>query len=53
MKGITDVVLENVKISAARSFDIRHAKNVTLKNVSVTVEKGEPFKLDNAEVKGL
>ncbi|HXI73573.1 MAG TPA: glycoside hydrolase family 28 protein [Verrucomicrobiae bacterium] len=50
---ITDVVLENVKISAAKSFEIRNAKGIQLKNVTVTVAKGEPFILDNAEVAGL
>ena len=50
---ITNVVLENVKISAAKSFEIRNAKGVQLRNVSVTVPKGEPFVLENAEVSGL
>jgi len=50
---ISNVVLENVKITAAKSFFIANAKGVQLKNVSVTVASGEPFKLDNAEVSGL
>jgi hypothetical protein len=50
---ISNVVLENVSISAAKSFEIRNAKGIQLKNVSVVVENGEPFKLDNAEVSGL
>ena len=50
---ITDVVLENVKISAAKSFEIRNAKGIRLKNVTVTLPAGEPFKLENAEVSGL
>src|ERR1039457_1098250 len=50
---ISNVVLENVKISAAKSFEIRNAKGVQLKNVTVTVTQGEPFKLENAEVSGL
>ena len=50
---ISNVVLENVKITAAKSFSISNAKGIQLKNVSVTVPKGEPFKLDNAEVSGL
>jgi polygalacturonase len=49
---ISNVVLENVSISAAKSFEIRNAKGIQLKNVSVVVENGEPFKLDNAEVSG-
>jgi polygalacturonase len=50
---ISNVVLENVKITAAKPFAISNAKGVRLKNVSVTVPKGEPFKLENAEVLGL
>jgi len=50
---ITNVVLENVKISAAKSFEIRNAKGIQLKDVTVTVPKGEPFVLQNAEVSGL
>ena len=49
---ISNVVLENVKITAAKPFAITNAKGVQLKNVSVTVPKGEPFKLENAEVSG-
>jgi len=49
---IANVVLENVKITAAKSFEIRNAKAVQLKNVSVTVGNGGPFKLENAEVSG-
>jgi polygalacturonase len=50
---VSNVVLENVRITAAKSFDIRNARGVQLKNVSVTVAKGEPFVLQNAEVSGL
>jgi polygalacturonase len=50
---ISDVTLENVQITAARSFDIRNAKGIQLKNVVVTVPDGDPFKLENAEVTGL
>ena len=32
---------------------ITNAKGIELKNVSVTVPSGEPFKLENAEVSGL
>ena len=47
---ISNVLLENVKISAAKSFEIHNAKAVQLKNVSVTVTQGDPFTLENAEV---
>jgi polygalacturonase len=50
---ISNVLLENVKISAAKSFEIHNAKAVQLKNVSVTVARGDPFTLENAEVSGL
>ena len=50
---ITNVILENVKIEAAKPFSISNAKGVQLKNVSVTLPSGEPFKLENAEVTGL
>jgi polygalacturonase len=50
---VSNVLLENVSIAAAKPFSITHAKGVRLKNVSVTVPKGEPFKLEDAEVSGL
>ena len=50
---ISDVVLENVKISATKSFEVSNAKGIQLKNVTVTLPAGEPFKLQNAEVSGL
>jgi polygalacturonase len=50
---ISNVVLENVKISAAKPFAIANAKGVQLRNVSVTVAKGEPFVLENAQVSDL
>lgn len=49
---ISNVVLENVHISAAKSFEIHNAKNIQLKHVSVTVPDGKPFTLENAEVSG-
>ncbi|HEV2695102.1 MAG TPA: glycoside hydrolase family 28 protein [Verrucomicrobiae bacterium] len=50
---ISNVILENVKITAAKSFSISNAKGVQLKNVVVTVAEGASFRLDNAEVAGL
>jgi polygalacturonase len=50
---ISNVALENVNITAAKSFEIRNAKAIRLKNVKVTVPKGEPFHLENAQVEGL
>jgi polygalacturonase len=50
---VSNVVFENVKISAARGFEIHNAKGVQFKNSSVNVEQGNPLILDNAEVSGL
>ena len=50
---ISNIVFENVSISAAKSFEIRNAKGIQLKNVSVTVANGNPFALENAQVSGL
>jgi len=50
---ISNVVLENVTITAAKSFSISNAKGVQLKNVSVTVPGGPAFQTDNAQVEGL
>ncbi len=50
---ISDVVLENVSITATKSFDIRNAKGIQLKNVTITLPVGKPFNLENAEVAGL
>lgn len=49
---ISNVMLENVRIAAAKSFEIHNAKNIQLKNVSITVPGGKPFALDNAEIFG-
>jgi len=50
---ISDVTLENVTITAQKSFQITNAKGFQLKNVTVNVPGGEPFTLKNAEVAGL
>jgi len=50
---VSNVLLDNVSITAAAPFAITHAKGVRLKNVVVTVPNGVPFKLDDAEVSGL
>lgn len=50
---ITNFVLENVKITADTGLTIMNARGVQLKNVDVTVRRGEPFILFNAEVQGL
>jgi len=51
---VSDVVLENVKISAATTgLEFRYAKGVQCRNVEVTAKKGQPFLLDDAQVEGL
>ncbi|MGA2242984.1 MAG: glycoside hydrolase family 28 protein [Verrucomicrobiota bacterium] len=50
---ISNVVFENVQISAAKSFEIRNAQGIQLKNVTVSVKEGPPFATENAQVEGL
>jgi len=50
---VSDVVLENVHISAATGLSIRNAKGIQFKNVTVEVQRGKPFLLENAQVEGL
>jgi polygalacturonase len=50
---ISNVVLENVHISAAKGFEIRNARGIQFKNSSVTVSQGAPYAGKNAEVVGL
>jgi polygalacturonase len=50
---ISDLILENVSLSAPTGLTIRNAKNVELRNVKVTVQKGEPLILENAQVRKL
>ena len=50
---ISNVVLENVRISAAKSFEIRNARGIQLRNVAVSAKAGPPFETNNAQVDGL
>jgi polygalacturonase len=50
---IENVLLENVTLAGKEGLNIAYAKGVTLKNVKITPESGEPFLLHNAEVTGL
>ena len=50
---ISNVVFENVQISAAKSFEIRDARDIQLRNVTVSVKEGPPFTTENAQVEGL
>lgn len=48
--AISNVVFENVNISAASGMKIENAKGIRFKNSLVTVEEGQPFIVKNAEV---
>ncbi|MBN2182658.1 MAG: glycoside hydrolase family 28 protein [Sedimentisphaerales bacterium] len=50
---ISDVVLENVQISASTGLTIRNAKNVKINHVKIEAEDGKQFILENATVEGL
>ena len=50
---VSDVILENLKISAATGLTIRNAKGVKLESVQVSAREGQPFFTENAEVEGL
>ncbi len=50
---ISNVVLQNVQISAEKGLTIKNANGVRLKNVHITAKEGPPFILDNAQVEGL
>jgi polygalacturonase len=50
---VSNVVLENVHITAQTGLTIANAKGVQLKNVTVSVKEGPPFTIENAQVEGL
>lgn len=51
---LENVLLENVKLEAEEGgLEIRNAKSVELKNVTITPKKGQPITVKDAEVKGL
>ena len=50
---ISEVVLENVHLSAPTGMTIRNAREIDFKNVKIEVTKGEPLLLENAEVRKL
>jgi polygalacturonase len=50
---ITNVTLQDVKISAATGLKIENASGITFKNVQVTVGEGKPYLLQNAQVSGI
>jgi polygalacturonase len=50
---VSNVVFENVKLSAETGLTIRNAKGIRFKNSSVAVKQGAPFSAENADVEGL
>ena len=50
---VTNVVMENVRITAQTGFTIANATGIELKNVKIEVAKGNPFQVHNAKVDGL
>jgi polygalacturonase len=50
---ISNIVFENVQISAATGLTIKNARGIEFKNSSVTVNSGPVCKTENAEVEGL
>jgi len=50
---ISNVVFENVTLSAKTGLTIRNAKNIQFENSSVTVKSGPAFSAENAQVAGL
>lgn len=50
---VENVILENVTIRARAGLTLANVRGVTLKNVKILPDKGEPFLLHNAEVSGL
>jgi polygalacturonase len=50
---ITNVILENVELTAPTGLTIRNARAVQLKNVKIKTSEGEKVVMENAEVEGL
>ncbi|MGA2787910.1 MAG: glycoside hydrolase family 28 protein [Verrucomicrobiota bacterium] len=50
---ISNVVLENIHLTAETGLTIANAKGIQLKNAEVSVKEGPPFTTENAQVEGL
>jgi polygalacturonase len=50
---ISNVIFENVHLSASTGLTIRNARNIQFNNSSVTVKSGSAFTAENARVAGL
>ena len=49
---ISNVVLENVRISSSTGMTIKNAGGVQFKNVQITTEQGPPLITNNAQIEG-
>ncbi len=49
---VTDIILENVHISAATGFTVKNAKGIHFRNVQISPAKGPPLMTENAQVQG-
>ncbi len=50
---ISNVIFENVQISAPKGLIVRNAKGIQFKDSKISVVAGEPVIMENAEVNGL
>jgi polygalacturonase/lysophospholipase L1-like esterase len=50
---VSNLTLENVRITAPAGLTIRNAKEIRVKDVRVEAARGEPFLLQNASLRGL
>jgi len=50
---ISNVVFENVQISAPQGMTIRNARGIQFKNSNITVQEGAPVISENAQIEGL
>jgi hypothetical protein len=50
---VTNIVLENVRITAETGLTIANAKGIKLHNVEISAKQGAPFTTENAQVEGL
>ena len=48
---VEDLQLENVHLSAPQGLAVRNARGITFKKVTIQVQRGEPVRLENAEVR--
>ncbi len=50
---VTNIVLENVRITAETGLTIANAQDIKFHNVEISAKQGPPFTTENAQVEGL